>query len=151
MISDDHGSLQISLSQYLSLNLSSDQKGLRLHHPAGFCTHNLVATNPSVYRDLTTGLEEACSSNLLAPHLQPHATCISKPIRFMDWTVKGAVMNIFMCLHAWEKVYMFKCEAEFISFPLRWPLSHPFPLSQSQRSEGANVPTEKSLLDSLLK
>ncbi len=96
MISDDdHGSLQISLSQTLALNPLSDQKGLRLDRPAGFWTHNLVATSPSVYRDLTAGLWGACSSNLLAPHLQPHTTCISKPIRFIDWTVTG---QLWTCL-----------------------------------------------------
>lgn len=92
---DDHGSLQISLSQTLALNPLSDQKGLRLYRPAEFWTHNLVATSPSVYRDLTAGLWGACSYNLLAPHLQPHPTCISKSIRFMDWTVTG---QLWTCL-----------------------------------------------------
>ncbi len=118
MISDDdHGSLQISLSQTLALNPLSDQKGLRLDRPAGFWTHNLVATSPSVYRDLTAGLWGACSSNLLAPHLQPHTTCISKP----SWTepLQGSYEHVYVsaCLRdslyvqMWSWVY-------FISAPL---------------------------------
>ncbi len=121
MISDDdHGSLQIPLSQTLALNTLSDQKGLRLDRPAEFWTHNCVATSPSVYRDLTEGLWGACSSNLLVPHLQPHPTCISKPIRFMDWTVTGQLWTcLCVCMPEKQSICSKFCSVDLSLIPTR--------------------------------
>ncbi len=120
MISEnDHGSLQIPLSQTLTLNTLSDQKGLRLDRPAEFWTHNPVATSPSVYRDLTEGLWGACSSNLLVPHLQPHPTWIFKPIRFMDWTVTGQLWTcLCVCMPERQSICSTWSWEYFISAPL---------------------------------